>query len=237
MITNEFNQKEYEVIEFHNEINGRIRVYPMYYQLGFSSVPSIYGRFSVLDKLLNALDFLPEEYGVIIWDVYRPRTVQAKLFDWMRDEIRVKSPELNEEDNYDVAKKYMSPPSAVGDTYCPPHLSGGAIDLTLYDMLSGKELDMGTSFDDCSLRAHTDYFTMKTPLTPEEDLIKQRRLFLRSAMNKAGFTSYEYEWWHFDIGNIFWSRVVNQPAVFGPLFGDEEWPQVIHHHPCVDFNG
>ena len=44
-------------------------------------------------------------------------------------------------------------------------------------------------------------------------------------MEKAGFSSYQHEWWHFDIGNIFWSKQVNCPAVFGPLFGDEEFPK------------
>ena len=42
-------------------------------------------------------------------------------------------------------------------------------------------------------------------------------------MEKAGFTSYLYEWWHFDIGDVFWSRELKLNPVFGPLFGDEEW--------------
>jgi D-alanyl-D-alanine dipeptidase len=43
-------------------------------------------------------------------------------------------------------------------------------------------------------------------------------------MEKTGFTSYEYEWWHYDFGNIFWEKATGQPAIFGPLFGDLEWP-------------
>ena len=51
-------------------------------------------------------------------------------------------------------------------------------------------------------------------------------------MEACGFTSYEYEWWHFDFGNVFWSCEVKRPVIFGPLFGDEEWPIRIKNHLC-----
>ncbi len=47
------------------------------------------------------------------------------------------------------------------------------------------------------------------------------------AMENAGFSPYPYEWWHFDIGNIFWSRVTKRPEIFGPLFSDKEWPNAV----------
>lgn len=221
---NNFCESDYEVVEFNNLIHPRIQVRPMYFELGFSPLPCILGRRAVLDRLLTLLESLPLTYGIIIWDVYRPRAVQERLFNWLREEIRKKSPSLTDQENDTQARKYISPPSKVGDEYCSPHLSGGAIDLTLYEMVSGKEVDMGTPFDDFTDRAHCDYFNHKTQLSPEEEGIKTSRNLLRTAMESVGFTSYEYEWWHFDIGNMFWSRIVNQPAVFGPLFGDEEWP-------------
>ncbi len=219
-----FNENDYEAIEFHNELDPRIQVKPMYFKLNFSPVSKIFGRVAVLYRILKALDYLPQEYGFLIWDVYRPRAVQAKLFNWMREEIRKKFPALSKEEIYAEAKKYMSPPSVVGDEYCPPHLSGGAIDLSLFNMASGEPFEMGTAFDDCTERAHRDYFNLKTPLLPAEKIIKERRQILNTTMSKVGFSSYEYEWWHFDIGNLFWSRITKSPAVFGPLFGDEEWP-------------
>lgn len=225
MKINQFSEKDYRAVEFHNEIHPRIQVNPMYFNLNFSPFAQIYGRFAVLECLLNALEWIPEEYGFLIWDVYRPRAVQARLFQWMREEIRKKYPELSEEENYQETKKYMSAPSVAGDDYCPPHLSGGAIDLTLFDLRKGKALEMGTAFDDCSERAHSNYFELKPYLTSEDKRIQERRSLLRTAMNKVGFSAYQYEWWHFDIGNIFWSRAMNLPAVFGPLFGDEEWLQ------------
>lgn len=219
-----FSQSDYDVVEFNNHTDSRIRVRPMYFELGFSSEPRIFGRRAVLDRLISAVDALPREYGFLIWDIYRPRAVQSRLFNWMREEIRKKSPHLSEQAIDSEARKYMSPPSNVGEEYCPPHLSGGAIDLTLYEMTNGKEVAMGTPFDDCTERAHTDYFNLKEHLSLEEEEIKEKRHLLRAMMTQVGFTAYQYEWWHFDIGDIFWSNITHYPAVFGPLFGDEEWP-------------
>lgn len=229
MNAREFSNDDYEAVEFKQDTNSRIRLEPMYYTSGFSPMPQMFARKTVLDRLLHALEFLPEHYGFLIWDIYRPRAVQKKLFDWMREEIRVKYPTLSDEENYAESQKYMSAPAEIGDDYCPPHLSGGAIDLTLYDIAAQQELDMGTLFDDCSEKAHSNYFELKTRLSPAEIRCKEARHILRTAMTRAGFTAYHYEWWHFDIGNLFWSRATGNPAVFGPLFGDREWPTSISY--------
>src|SRR5437868_1196479 len=155
-----FTEKDFEAVEFNNHIHPRIKVQPMYFEQGFSAYPRIYGRRAVLDRITESLNFLPSEYGYLVWDVYRPREVQARLFNWMREEIRKKSPALNEDQNFEEARKYMSPPSIVGEEYCPPHLSGGAIDLTLFSLSDGKALEMGTVFDDCTERAHSNYYEL-----------------------------------------------------------------------------
>lgn len=227
-----FSQDDFSAVLFDNSINSRIHAVPKYYELGFSDSPLIYGRKAVLTRLTKALDFLPESYGFLVWDVYRPRQVQAKVFDWMRNQIRKSNPQLTEEENFQEAKKFASVPSKVGESYCPPHLSGGAIDLTLFDRATNEPLNMGTIFDDCSNRAHANYFKTLTELSAEDAEIKKNRDMLSFAMKNAGFTTYEYEWWHFDIGDLFWGRMLNISPVFGPLFGDEEWPSELN----VDFN-
>ncbi|PJE13556.1 M15 family metallopeptidase [Legionella sp.] len=219
-----FSENEFEVVEFTNNIHPRISIRPMYFELGFSPSPFIYGRAAVLQRLLKAIDFLPPKYGLLIWDVYRPRAIQAIIFEWMSQEIQKKFPHLSQQENYEKTKKFASPPAKVGDQYCPPHLSGGAIDLTLCDASSGEELDLGTTFDDCSERAHRDYFDQLKHLTPKDKLIKERRKLLQDTLENVGFTSYPYEWWHFDFGNLFWSRIHHCSELFGPLFGDREWP-------------
>lgn len=219
-----FSKADFEVVIFHNQVHPRIKVEPVYFNSGISPRPDIYGRSIVLNSLIKALGCIPEHYGFLVWDVYRPRAVQATLFDWMREQIRKTMPHLSDEENFAETRKYASLPSAIGDSYCAPHLSGGAIDLTIVELKSGKVLDMGTPLDECSERAHFDYFERKDDLTAGELLIRGNRQLLRFAMEQAGFTSYQYEWWHYDLGTMFWSRSLDQPAVFGPLFGDEEWP-------------
>lgn len=85
-----FSSDDHVPILFDNTHHFRIQVSPKYYELGFSDFPFIYGRKVVLTRLKKALDFLPENYGFLIWDIYRPRSVQEKLFNWMRKEIQKK---------------------------------------------------------------------------------------------------------------------------------------------------
>ena len=215
---------DHEVV-FFNEINhSRIKIKPMYFESGFSPYPAVFGRAAVLKRLLSVLTIIPENYGLIIWDVYRSRDVQGRLFEWMFNEIKKLNPLFTEIENYNETLKYMSAPSKVGDIYCPPHLSGGAIDLTFFDTETGLELDMGTGFDDCTAVAGRDYFNQKEILSESETRIKERRNVLRISMEEVGFTSYQHEWWHFDIGDVFWAKALGVSPLFGPLFGDLEWP-------------
>ena len=218
---------DHGVVSFCNLNNPRIKIKPMYFELGFSSDAAIWGRVAVLRRLLIVLSLLPENYGLIVWDVYRTRAVQGRLFEWMRSEIKKRSPLLSDAENYNETLKYMSSPSKIGDDYCPPHLSGGAIDLTFFDVNSGLELDMGTVFDDCTNRASRDFFDEQQNLSESEIIIKKRRNLLRNSMEKVGFTSYLHEWWHFDIGDVFWGKELGLKPVFGPLFGNEEWPNSV----------
>jgi D-alanyl-D-alanine dipeptidase len=224
MMKETFKESDYEVVEFNQQIHPRIKVQLMYYELGFSTSTKIYARRAVLERLLQALNHIPDDTGFLVWDIYRPRSVQAILFDWMRNEIRKHSPQLTDEENHAEAMHYAALPSPLGEHACSPHLSGGAIDLTLIDLATGQPLEMGTVFDDCTERAHRDYFNRHTALNVADAAIKCSRDYLRAAMERVGFVSYSYEWWHFDLGDRLWGKVTGNAPVFGPLFGDAEWP-------------
>jgi D-alanyl-D-alanine dipeptidase len=71
------------------------------------------------------------------------------------------------------------------------HNRGCAVDLTLYDLKTGKELPMPSAYDEMSERAYPNY----KGGTEEE---RHNRETLREAMERQGFTVYEYEWWHYD---------------------------------------
>jgi L,D-peptidoglycan transpeptidase YkuD (ErfK/YbiS/YcfS/YnhG family) len=72
------------------------------------------------------------------------------------------------------------------------HSKGSAIDLTIIDLTTGSEIDMGSDFDFFGTISHPD-----TPLiTPVQSA---NRKILRSAMTNAGFKPLSTEWWHFSL--------------------------------------
>lgn len=70
------------------------------------------------------------------------------------------------------------------------HSRGSAVDLTLVDMITGKELDMGGPFDLFSEVSHPSY----QGVTPEQ---YANRMLLQKAMVRNGFVPLDCEWWHF----------------------------------------
>jgi D-alanyl-D-alanine dipeptidase len=109
-------------------------------------------------------------YGLLVFDGYRPWSV-TKLF-W---------------DITPADKKQFVADPAKGSR----HNRGCAVDLTLYDLKTGREGSMPGEYDEMSERSHINY----AGGTPE-----QRRLrdLLRAAMEAEGFKPYEPEWWHYD---------------------------------------
>jgi zinc D-Ala-D-Ala dipeptidase len=123
------------------------------------------------EALLRAIAALRKQgYGVAVFDGYRPWFV-TKLF-W----------DLTPADK----KQFVADPSKGSR-----HNRGCAVDLTLYDLKTGREVSMPSGYDEMTERAHISY----ADGTPE-----QRRLrdLLRAAMEAEGFTVYEPEWWHYD---------------------------------------
>ncbi|MEA5097644.1 MAG: M15 family metallopeptidase [Burkholderiaceae bacterium] len=108
-------------------------------------------------------------YGLLIFDAYRPWHV-TKLF-W---------------DKFPHFRQYLGDP-AEGSR----HNRGCTVDLTLYDLNTGKEVAMPSGFDDFTERAHPDYQGGTQEQRVARDL-------LRSLMESEGFRVYANEWWHFD---------------------------------------
>jgi D-alanyl-D-alanine dipeptidase len=109
-------------------------------------------------------------YGLIIHDGYRPWSV-TKIF-W---------------DATPADKKIFVADPSQGSR----HNRGCAVDLSLFDLKTGKEVVMTSGYDEMTERSHINY----TGGTEE-----QRRLrdVLRAAMETEGFAVYEPEWWHYD---------------------------------------
>lgn len=129
-------------------------------------------------------------YRLKIFDAYRPACAVKHFVLWgIEDQdIRMKPyfyPELQKQELF--AKGYIAKKSS--------HSRGSAVDLTLLDMASGKEVDMGGPFDLFSELSHPD----NRDLITEEQY--ENRMMLQKVMVRNGFEPYECEWWHFRLEN------------------------------------
>ena len=123
------------------------------------------------EALLNVHKKLKKQgLGLAIFDGYRPWTV-TKLF-W----------EVTPDDK----RKFVANPKNGSR-----HNRGCAVDLSIYDLKTGKLVSMPSDFDDFSDKAHPEY----KGGTAEET---RNRNLLRRMMEAAGFTVNANEWWHYD---------------------------------------
>ena len=142
----------------------------------------------------RALKSVSNELGVIgyrlkVFDAYRPTAAVKQFVFWALEDndVRMKPyfyPDINKEDT--ISLGYIASRSS--------HSRGSTIDLTLLDMQTGKELDMGTPFDFFGERSHPD----NRDVTNEQ---YENRMLLQRAMVRNGFVPYECEWWHFTLEN------------------------------------
>jgi D-alanyl-D-alanine dipeptidase len=126
-------------------------------------------------------------YGLIIHDGYRPWYVTEIFWEATPDD----------------KKKFVANP-AEGSK----HNRGCAVDLSLYDLSTGKEVEMPSGYDEMTDRAYADY----PGGTPDE---RARRASLRQAMEAQGFAVIPDEWWHFDYKD--WKQYPIQNVKFEDL--------------------
>jgi D-alanyl-D-alanine dipeptidase len=122
-------------------------------------------------------------YGLIIHDAYRPWYV-TKVF-W---------------DATPVDKHIFVANPAEGSK----HNRGCAVDLSLYDLKTGKEVEMPSVYDEMTERAYANY-------TGGTDAQRDRRKVLRDAMESEGFIVNPEEWWHFDYKTWREYPILNTP--------------------------
>lgn len=131
-----------------------------------------------------ALDAIQKELqplglGLKVFDGYRPLSVQKIFWALVPD------------------ARYVMPPSQGSN-----HNRGAAVDVTIIDLATGKELFMPSSFDDLTERAHRIY----TKMDSREAQLNCK--FLELIMEKHGFIGFPTEWWHFD-----WHQSAQYPVL------------------------
>ena len=134
-------------------------------------------------------EMIVKGYRLKIFDAYRPVCAVKHFILWgIEDQdIRMKPyfyPKLEKQELF--AEGYIAKESS--------HSRGSTVDLTLLDMKTGKELDMGGPFDFFEELSHPDY----RGITDEQ---YHNRMLLRKSMVRNGFVPFECEWWHFTLKN------------------------------------
>lgn len=126
-------------------------------------------------------------FGLLIFDGYRPWRVTKLFWDITPSDKRI----------------FVADPKEGSR-----HNRGCAVDLSMFDLSTGKEIEMPGAYDEMSDRSFPNY-------TGGTDQQRKMREILRAAMESEGFSVFEYEWWHFDykdwrnyrIGNIAFNEI------------------------------
>ena len=128
-------------------------------------------------------------YRLKIYDAYRPQKAVSHFVRWAQDaaDTRMKAYFYP-----DLEKDVLFPQGYIAEH--SGHSRGSTVDLTLFDMETEKELDMGGTFDFFGEESHPDY----RGITEEQ---YANRMLLREIMLKHGFKPLPEEWWHFTLEN------------------------------------
>ena len=134
-------------------------------------------------------ELVSKGYRIKVFDAYRPQKAVSHFMRWALDkeDTRMKQyfyPELD--------KGMLFPLGYIAEH--SGHSRGSAVDITLFDMKTVREVDMGGTYDFFGELSHPDF----TDISDEQ---YANRMLLRNAMVSNGFRPYPEEWWHFLLEN------------------------------------
>ena len=151
-------------------------------------------------------DLVKQGYRLKIYDAYRPQKAVDHFVRWAED---IADTLMKPYFYPDLDKAVLFPQ----DYIClkSGHTRGSTLDLTLFDMETEKELDMGGTFDWFGPESHPDFcgnpktgeYTGDNSKSPKSRSITaeqfRHRMILRRAMLAHGFKPFDTEWWHFTL--------------------------------------
>ncbi|MCF0117737.1 MAG: M15 family metallopeptidase [Bacilli bacterium] len=160
---------------------------------------------SALKKVSD--EVMKDGYRLKIFDAYRPQCAVDMFVEWAKDT------------NDTIMKPYFYPmltkERLIPEGYIAEksgHTRGSTVDLTLFDMETEKDVDMGGPFDWFGELSHPEN---KDSVSEEQ---YQMRQYLKNVMLKNGFKGIDSEWWHFTLKDepypdTYFTFVLNENAV------------------------
>ena len=165
---------------------------------GYEEPVAILSRRAADSLKLVCDDLRTMGYIIRVYDAYRPQMAVDRFMEWAEDisDTRMREyfyPELDK--SMIIPQGYVARKSS--------HTRGSTIDLTLFDLAAGREVDMGCTFDYFGRASHPDLLPGETAgnYKPINDEQYRNRMILRNAMLRHGFNPYECEWWHFTLSD------------------------------------
>ena len=153
-------------------------------------------------------DVISQGYRLKIYDAYRPQMGVDHFVRWAANVAdttmrRYFYPDVDKSRLFEL--EYIMAKSG--------HTRGSTVDLTLFDMTTEKEVDMGGTFDWFGPESHPDFCgnpetgqytgdNSKSPVNPKRSITPEQfhnRMILRDAMLRHGFKPLDSEWWHFTL--------------------------------------
>ena len=128
-------------------------------------------------------------YRLKIFDAYRPQKAVDHFVRWAKDPADIR---MKEYFYPDLEKKEIIPQGYIAEH--SGHSRGSTVDLTLFDMATQQDIDMGGTFDFFGEKSHPDYAGVT-------EAQRAKRMLLRELMVKHGFCPLDSEWWHFTLEN------------------------------------
>ena len=134
-------------------------------------------------------DFNKLGYSLILYDAYRPQRAVDFFVQWsknLNDTInkRIYYPNIKKSELFKLG--YIA--------YKSGHSRGSTVDVSIVEISTNNELDMGTVFDYFGIESHTFFNDIS-------ETQKSNRLILYEIMSNNGFKNYSKEWWHFTLEN------------------------------------
>lgn len=158
-------------------------------------------KLAAVNAILNK-----QSLGLKVVYGYRHPEVQTNYFLKRRAILKEENPNLDEESLNRLTHNFVAVPSVAG------HPAAAALDLTVVNTETGKEINMGTGIAD-----YADPLLIQTfdPRVSEE--VMKNRLALHDAMVSQDFAPFYGEWWHFSYGDREWAAFYNKQALYGAI--------------------
>ncbi|NOX31963.1 MAG: M15 family metallopeptidase [Actinobacteria bacterium] len=158
-----------------------------------NAIPETLIRAGVSQRLYAVAEALPARWGLAVFDAWRPLALQSELYDAAYADPTTEA-------------DFMAPASTDPAT-APPHLTGGAVDLTL--TFDGTPLAPGCDFDDTTKMAYAD------SIEHQDGPDREVRRYLHWSMRAQGFVVFKFEWWHFEFGTRRWAAITDRTPIYG----------------------